>query len=45
MENSETMVWIDFALECKYINEIKHTIWKNEIEAVGRLLNHMMEHP
>ncbi|MEO8087360.1 MAG: four helix bundle protein [Bacteroidota bacterium] len=45
MENSETMVWIDFALECKYIPESNYTNWKYEIEEVGRLLNHMIEHP
>ena len=45
MENSETMVWIDFALECKYISESNYLVWKNEIEEIGRLLNHMIENP
>ena len=45
MENSETMVWIDFALACKYITEDLHKSWNNEIEEIGKLLNHMIEHP
>lgn len=45
MENSETMVWADFALACKYIPESIHNSWKNEIEEIGKLLNHMIEHP
>ena len=45
MENSETLVWADFALACKYIPESIHNSWKNEIEEIGKLLNHMIEHP
>jgi four helix bundle protein len=45
MENSETSGWLDFAFECKYIDEAKHrqTIIKNE--EIGRLLNHMINNP
>jgi four helix bundle protein len=45
MENSETMVWIDFALSCKYISESLHSRWKKFIEEIGKLLNHMIENP
>jgi four helix bundle protein len=45
MENSETMVWIDFALSCKYISESQNRKWKNHIEEIGKLLNHMIENP
>ncbi len=45
MENSETMVWADFALACKYIPAHTYNSWKNEIEEIGKLLNHMIEHP
>lgn len=45
MENSETMVWIDFALSCKYINESIHAKWNTNIEEIGKLLNHMIENP
>jgi len=45
MENSETRVWLDFALACKYITEDT----RNDLEAksveVGKLLNHMIENP
>lgn len=44
-ENSETGVWLDFALECKYITQViyKTLIAKNE--EVGKLLNHMLNNP
>ena len=45
MENSETMVWVDFALECKYISSEDHSRWANEIEEIGKLLNHMIDNP
>jgi hypothetical protein len=45
MENSETIVWIDFALSCKYIPEPLHTKWNETIEEIGKLLNHMIENP
>ena len=44
-ENSETQVWLDFALACKYISK---DMWKELNEkslAIGKLLNHMMRHP
>lgn len=45
MENSETRVWLDFALACKYVSEET----RNDLEAksieVGKLLNHMIENP
>ena len=45
MENSETMVWIDFALSCKYISDYLHSKWNNTIVEIGKLLNHMIENP
>ena len=45
MENSETMVWIDFAFACKYINETLHTKWRIEVQEIGKLLNHMIQNP
>lgn len=45
MENSETQVWLDFALACNYINEtIKTELDEASIE-IGKLLNHMIENP
>ena len=45
MENSETQVWLDFALACKYISQEIYDDLTNKSEEVGRMLNHMIEHP
>jgi len=45
MENSETSGWLDFALECKYIDEAKHRQMMIKNEEIGRLLNHMINNP
>lgn len=45
MENSETGVWLDFAVACKYINEDTHKKLSDENEEIGRLLNHMINNP
>jgi four helix bundle protein len=45
MENTETRVWLDFALACEYLNK---ELWQNFDEKaieVGKLLNHMIENP
>jgi four helix bundle protein len=44
-ENSETNVWIDFSLSCKYIVMEKHQQMQLRNEEIGRLLNHMMNYP
>jgi len=45
MENSETQVWLDFALECEYISKKVYDEFTTRSEEVGRLLNHMVENP
>ena len=45
MENSETQVWLDFALSCKYITDEIHNELVGESEEIGKLLYHMIEHP
>lgn len=45
MENSETQVWLDFALACEYINKDKYQILFAETEEIGKLLNHMINFP
>lgn len=45
MENTETQVWLDFALACKYISKEIYDKFINQSEEVGRLLNHMIENP
>jgi four helix bundle protein len=45
MENTETRVWLEFALACEYIN---NETWKEFDERAiekGKLLNHMIENP
>jgi len=45
MENSETQVWLDFSLRCKYI---KLSLYQNLLaksEEIGRLINRMIENP
>ena len=43
MENSETQVWLDYALACEYIGKYKELFEKSE--EVGKLLNHMITFP
>ena len=45
-ENSETNVWFDFAIACKYISKQKHEAMILRNEEIGRLLNnHMINNP
>ncbi|TKC03002.1 four helix bundle protein [Pedobacter cryotolerans] len=45
MENSETKGWLKFALSCTYISLDKYNELVGQSEEVGRLLNHMINHP
>lgn len=45
MENTETQVWLDFALDCKYIDQQTHNKLMEESIQIGKLLNHMIENP
>jgi four helix bundle protein len=45
MENTETRVWLDFAIACNYLlSELKQKLEEKSME-VGKLLNHMIENP
>ncbi len=45
MENTETQVWLDFALACEFTsNDILNDL-TDKSEEIGRMLNHMIEHP
>ena len=44
-ENSETVVWLDFALECRYLNDEEHAYMYSECLEIGRLLNYMINNP
>ncbi len=45
MENSETGVWIDFSFAFGYITAQEHLELVTRSEEIGRLLNHIIEHP
>ena len=45
MENSETQVWLDFSLSCKYIDKKVYQDFKTRSEEIGKMLNHMIENP
>jgi four helix bundle protein len=36
---AETQTWVDFALECKYIEEKVHKEFTSELEQIGKMLN------
>jgi four helix bundle protein len=45
MENSETQVWLDFALECKYLSEEIYQDYLCRSQEVGRLIGAMVRNP
>ena len=45
MENTETQVWLDFALACEYIPKEIFDDFNIRSEEIGRLLNHMIQNP
>lgn len=45
MENSETQVWLDFSLGCKYIPEEIYTDFASRSKDIGRLIHSMIENP
>ena len=45
MENSETQVWLDFALACSYINENSHQQLLQKSAEIGRLLHYIIANP
>lgn len=44
-ENSETEVWLDFALACKYINADDYRDLISQKEEVGKLLSDILNNP
>ncbi len=44
-ENSETVVWLDFALACSYISEAEYEHYYNEAIEIGKLINYMIANP
>jgi len=44
-EATETSIWLDFALDCEYINLDTHTALQNNYTEIGRMLNSMALNP
>ena len=44
-ENSETVVWLDFALNCKYINLPDYNSLVEQNNEIGKLITYMMNNP
>lgn len=44
-ENSETLVWLDFALSCNYINKQEYEQIVIKQTETGKLIGYMMKHP
>ena len=45
MENSETIVWLDFALGCGYIDNQTNLALSQQADEIGRILYFMIENP
>ena len=45
MENTETMVWIDFAFSCEYIDKDTQIQLYQQSEEIGKLLSFMIDNP
>lgn len=45
MENSETQISLDFAQACNYLSKEKYDELISKSEEIGRMINHMVEHP
>ncbi|MCX6318523.1 MAG: four helix bundle protein [Bacteroidetes bacterium] len=45
MENTETQVWLDFSLSCKYITNEVYNDKSAKCSEVGRLLQHLIRYP
>lgn len=44
-ENSETNVWLDFSLQCKYINQETFDNLNYKSNEIGKLINYMINNP
>ena len=45
MENTETQVWIQFALHCGYISSEVASDLESKADQIGRLLGYMINNP
>ena len=44
-EAAETQVWLDFAFACEHITKEIYDDFNERSEEIGRLLNHIIQHP
>ena len=44
-ENSETNVWLEFSLQCNYINKNTYDNLNNKSLEIGKLINYMINNP
>lgn len=44
-ENSETNVWLEFSLQCNYINKDTYDNLNNKSLEIGKLINYMINNP
>lgn len=44
-ENSETIVWLEFAFACKYINKEQFYKTEAKCQEIGKLINYMILNP
>ncbi|GAB4163742.1 MAG: hypothetical protein Tsb0033_24450 [Winogradskyella sp.] len=44
-ENSETQLWLEFALACNYVSTEEFQDLMNKSQEVGKLINYMMNNP
>ncbi len=45
MENTETQIWLDFALSCGYLKEGSYQELKLEVIEIGKLIGFMLSNP
>jgi len=45
MENTETLVWLKFSKACDYISDEKYEELSGNSREIGRMIDHMINHP
>jgi len=44
-EATETSIWLDFALDCDYVDQQSYNLLQEKYNEIGRMLNSMAQHP
>jgi len=44
-EATETSIWLDFALDCNYVDSTTFKNLQDKYNEIGRMLNSMAQHP